>query len=204
MTHAAEQNAATQAFDDLRAEVALMRRGVEALSAERASAPDYAPTLQTLVDRQDAIADALRKIYATPTMKMTPAEFGAEMSKATEHLRTADRQAIVEAGAEFQRAIGRLDGIVERGQANDAQRMERVLWGAGGIVIGILLWSALPGAVARALPASWHVPEWMASRTMDMDEKEAGQRLLMVAKQRTSNSGRVSIFPDCSDGGRPR
>jgi len=48
---------------------------------------------------------------------------------------------------------------------------------------GILLWTILPGAVARSLPESWHVPERMASRMMGMEQKEAGRRMIVTAPE---------------------
>jgi hypothetical protein len=47
----------------------------------------------------------------------------------------------------------------------------------------MLIWSMLPGTIARSLPESWHVPEWMASRTMARDMKAAGERLLSIARE---------------------
>jgi hypothetical protein len=76
------------------------------------------------------------------------------------------------------RSIGRIDGIVERSQAADRQWRDKLWSAAGGMIAGILLWSVLSGAVARSLPASWNVPEWMAARTMGMTPHEAGRALL--------------------------
>jgi len=70
---------------------------------------------------------------------------------------------------------------LERGQAADRQVQCLVQAGAGGLAAGILLWLILPGAIARSLPESWHVPEWMAARTMGMSKKDAAQRLWNVA-----------------------
>ena len=39
----------------------------------------------------------------------------------------------------------------------------------------------LPGAVARSLPASWHVPEWMAARTIGMHQRAAGERMIATS-----------------------
>jgi len=39
----------------------------------------------------------------------------------------------------------------------------------------------LPGAVARSLPERWHVPEWMAARTMGLHQREAGKRMIATA-----------------------
>lgn len=199
MTEDVEQNGAAQAFGELRAEVALMRRGVEGLSAERASAPDYGPTLQDLVTRQDNVAEILRRILANPMIKMTPAQFGVEMSQATEHLRTADRQAVVQAGAELQRATGRLDHLALRNRASGEQRRLTIYAGLAGAAAGMLLWSILPGLVARALPESWHVPEWMAARTMAMDGASAGQRLYMIARQRAPAAPNPAISSKPAD-----
>lgn len=50
---------------------------------------------------------------------------------------------------------------------------------AGGIAAGCLIWSILPGLVARALPESWHLPERMARRTVGEPSLwEAGDRMM--------------------------
>ena len=44
---------------------------------------------------------------------------------------------------------------------------------------GILLWSFLPGTIARAVPESWHWPERMAEGMLDEPSAwEAGSRLI--------------------------
>ncbi|MDB5583865.1 MAG: hypothetical protein JWR80_9041 [Bradyrhizobium sp.] len=79
------------------------------------------------------------------------------------------------------RSIGQIDGIVQRGQAADVQLRWLIWTGVGGLLLGFFFCSILPGAIARALPASWHVPEWMAARTMGMDQREAGARLIAIS-----------------------
>jgi hypothetical protein len=52
-----------------------------------------------------------------------------------------------------------------------------VVWGViGGLIAEILLWSIIPGAIARRLPTSWHVSEWMAARVMGVHQETAAQR----------------------------
>jgi hypothetical protein len=81
-------------------------------------------------------------------------------------------------------SVGRINGIVEHGQAADRRGWQQ-RWRAAGCVAGaMLIWSVLPGTIARSLPESWHVPEWMASRTMARDMKTAGERLLSIARER--------------------
>ena len=61
-----------------------------------------------------------------------------------------------------------------------ADQKNRQLWfGLGGAAIGILVWSILPGLVAREIaPTSWQWPERIAARTLDLPRWEAGQRLM--------------------------
>lgn len=66
-------------------------------------------------------------------------------------------------------------------RATDKQ-FELLLWvDAGAFLFGIILWSVLPGAVARSLPEGWHVPEWIATRATGVEQKEAGKRMIRAA-----------------------
>jgi hypothetical protein len=58
--------------------------------------------------------------------------------------------------------------------------------GVGALAAGILLWSILPGPIARILPEGWHVPKWMAIRTIGTDRRDAVARLLEIS-QATAN-----------------
>jgi hypothetical protein len=88
------------------------------------------------------------------------------------------------ARAALDRSAGQIDVVVKRGQAAD-QQIERQIWCmVAGLLAGSLLCGTLPGAIARSLPASWHVPEWMAARTMNMDQRAAGERLIATARWR--------------------
>ena len=61
---------------------------------------------------------------------------------------------------------------------------DRQLWfGLSGLLIGILLWSFLPGMVAREIaPASWQWPERMATRALaEATPWDAGQHLMASA-----------------------
>ncbi len=104
------QDAAAEAFDALRAEVAQLRAGVEALSAapnSQASA-DYAPTLA-------AMAKSLEDIERHPALQFTPQGYGTEVRTATEAIRRrleADVQAalttIAHASGDIRRFAGEL------------------------------------------------------------------------------------------------
>lgn len=56
------------------------------------------------------------------------------------------------------------------------------MWTAiGGAVLGMVIWAAFAGIVARAVPASWQWPEKMAARTLAMPMWEGGQRMMQAA-----------------------
>ena len=50
--------------------------------------------------------------------------------------------------------------------------------GGAGLVLGMVAWAGLSGPMARALPASWAVPEQMAAATLHLDRWQAGARLI--------------------------
>jgi len=157
------------AFDDLRAEISLLRRAVEGLTAARERMPDYTPTLGSMNAQLKSTQDALQRIERSPAVALTPVELTKEIVQAAVMARAEDARKLDEARDTIARSIGRVDGIVERGQSVEGQaRLLR--WSCGVTAMAtVVLWSILPGAVARSLPVSWHVPEWMAARIVGSD-----------------------------------
>ena len=172
------------AFAALRGEVSLLRRAVEGLTAERQDAPDYTATLDATANRLAEIGTFMRTIAERPAMKLTPDRFAAEIVQASAKARAGDRDNLDRASAALKGSITSIDGVVEK--AWTAERQNRWLVGAvvAGMVAGMILWSVLPGEIARALPARWNVPEKMAARLMRMDMGEAGEHLIAVAHRR--------------------
>jgi hypothetical protein len=74
--------------------------------------------------------------------------------------------------------------MIARGRGAAEQEIQVILFCLGGFLSGILLWTTLPGAVARSLPESWHVPERMAARMMGMKQIDAGRRMIVTAPER--------------------
>lgn len=180
-TEAAPEDDVTRAFDALRGEVNLTHRAVEALTAAHERMPDYSVTLGQMAKALNEVGDSIVRIERSPAVRLSPAALTSEIVKASAAARAEDHALLRETRDVLTRAIGRVDGIVERGQAADCQT-RRLIWvGAGGALVGMLLMSILPGAVARSLPASWHVPEWMAARTIGLDQREAGERMIATS-----------------------
>ncbi|WP_366946487.1 DUF6118 family protein [uncultured Bradyrhizobium sp.] len=64
-------------------------------------------------------------------------------------------------------------------RAEDEQKRQTWRFAAMGLAAGILLWSILPGTVARAVPESWNWPERMARKAVgEPSIVEAGIRLI--------------------------
>lgn len=186
---------ATRAFTRLEGEMAMMRRAVEHLATEKSEIdiPDYSKTLGEMANR-------LVSIERQPAMQMTPEDFEARMTAAAARARRDDEVLIVAAKRERGEAIRDLRAII--GAANSIYEQKRLRWWyvGGGLLAGCLLWSVLPGFVARILPTSWHLPERIAARTvreptlweagtriMHADSPEAWQSIAEAAEMRRDN-----------------
>jgi hypothetical protein len=192
MTHASAEppiEDIAAAFEGLRREVSLTRSAVEGLTAARERVPDYSVTLGKMAETLTESAAGIGRIEASPAVRLTPAALSQEIIKASTSARAEDARRIEAAHEALVRSIGRIDGIVERGQAA-ARQLRRQIWtAAAGVLAGVALWSVLPGALARSAPESWHVPEWMAARTMGMEKEAAGQRLIANAREEAKQPG---------------
>jgi hypothetical protein len=152
------------AFEALRGEVSLLRRAVEGLTAERQAMPDYAPTLAQLDADLKKIMDWARKVSERPGLRMTPASLAEELVIAGAKVRAGDHRAMDDAATRLEAQVARIDAMVVRNRLAAEQRRHVRWFAATGLALGILLWSFLPGSIARSLPASWHVPEMLAAR----------------------------------------
>lgn len=179
-----EPDAAAEAFEGVRGELALLRRAVERLAAERAEVPeipDYNETLGRMAKALNGTMQNVAILAKAAEDNVAPRYVADRIVAAGAHARDEDRRMIASAGEKMDRATNALHGI--GGVARRADEQRRTLWqvGAGACLGGALLWTVVPGVVARALPDRWQVPEWMAARTLDLPKWEAGQRLMRAA-----------------------
>ena len=184
-----------EAFDRLRAviegqdrELALLRRAVEGLAAERAhiDVPDYSETLGRMQQGVDATADRIAVINdviaRSPALAMTPEQMAQRIAAAGNAARREDQAALAKAGEDKARVMAELRTIAGSAWTRADQKNRQLWFGLGGAAIGILAWTILPGLVAREVaPASWEWPERMAARTLDLPRWEAGQRMMQSA-----------------------
>ena len=184
-----------EAFDRLRAviegqdrELALLRRAVEGLAAERASIdiPDYTETLGALQQGVNIAAENIGRVgqflKQAPALAMTPEQMAQRIAAAGNAARREDQAALARAGEDKARIMADLRVIAGSAWTRADQRNRQLWFGLGGMAIGIFAWAILPGLVARAIaPASWQWPEHMAARMVDLPMWQAGGQLLATA-----------------------
>jgi hypothetical protein len=167
--HRAEpQDAAAEAFEALRAEVTQLRTALEGLPT---TAPDYSPTLA-------AIAQSLAAIEAHPALRLTPQDFASQVRQASEAAQQQGRRDLSNAVQRMDAAGADLERLAERQRTGREQVRQVAIMTAVGAVAGVIVWVCFSGPIARALPASWSVPERMAAATLRMDGWDAGARLM--------------------------
>lgn len=177
-------DAAVQAFEEVRAEVTLLRRAIERLTAERAEVPeqpDYSETLGRISNNLTAAAQRVDALAKSSAQSMTPAHIADRIVAAGSEARRNDQQIIAEARSGLDQATRQLAGMVASARRWDEQNLWLAGAAIGGLVVGMALWAALAGPIARAMPERWNWPEQRAARVLDMPMWDAGQQLMNVA-----------------------
>lgn len=180
---------AAEAFEAMRGELALLRRAVEGLAAERGAidVPDYTETLGRIQQGVDATADRIAVINdviaRSPALAMTPEQMAQRIAAAGNAARREDQAALAKAGEDKARVMAELRTIAGSAWTRADQKNRQLWFGLGGVAAGIFAWAIVPGLVAREIaPASWQWPERMAARTLDLPRWEAGQRMMQSAR----------------------
>lgn len=163
-----ETDPAAEAFGRLEGLIALVRRAVEHLAAERADIviPDYSPTLGQMAGQLEAVTQSLRGLAAQPALSLTPSGIADQISRAAESMRRLDHDRLSSAQQELRHSTQALLDVVALARTRGEQ--QRVLYKVGGacLVSGLLLCAVLPGVLARSVPDSWRWPERMATRML--------------------------------------
>ena len=157
---------AAEAFARLEGELALMRRAVQHLAAERADIviPDYGATLTELTKLLAEVSRSIATIADHPAMQLTPDSLGRRIEAVAESARRADHDRISQAQTDLGHAAREMRAVTAHARTAAQQRRRLFQAAGGGVLAGILLWSFLPGTIARTMPDSWHLPERMAAR----------------------------------------
>ena len=132
---------AALAFEALREEVALARRAVAGLAAERASIeiPDYTESLGKIMQSSAATAKNLRVLTEVPILHATVQDWARAIEQANTTARQADRDALATLHRQLREVVDDISTTLRKARASDIQR-QWLLWTfAGAMLVGIFL-----------------------------------------------------------------
>ena len=178
---ATETDPATEAFARLEGEMAMVRHTVQNMARERADIviPDYTATLGQMADQLAKVSKTLSTIGSKPAIELTPEDIAVQIKRASLDMLRDSSDLFRHGRKDLDLATGRLAAIVGRVRTEDEQKRQTWRFAGVGVLAGILLWSILPGTIARAMPESWHWPERMARKAVgEPTIVEAGIRLI--------------------------
>lgn len=190
-----EGDAAAEAFEAMRGELALLRRAVERLAAERAEVPeppDYSETLGQLQRGVNTAAENIARVgqflKQAPALAMTPEQMAQRITAAGSAARREDQAALATARQSLEDATRLLRAYVVSGRTGEEQNRWLGLAAIGGVIVGIVLWALFAGPIARATPDSWRWPESMAARALGGSTWEGVRRLAVSDSPDTWNA----------------
>jgi hypothetical protein len=141
---------AALAFEGLREEVALVRRAVAGLAAERASIE--MPTTETLghiMRASAATAQNLKALAEMPALRVSAKDWGRNIAVAAEDARRSDQQAFADAQHELGRMVHEMAAYLRTARSAEDQRLLLIWAAAGGTAAGMLLMAIVIGLIAR-------------------------------------------------------
>lgn len=138
---------AAVAFESLREEVALVRRAIAGLAAERAAneTPDYSEALGQIMRATQVAAAHLRALAAMPALRLTANNWSQEIAVAGENVRQADHHMLTRAIEALQIAARDIGDRLHSARDAERQNMWLLVTGIGGVLVGIFLWVVLVG-----------------------------------------------------------
>ncbi|MHB1206873.1 MAG: DUF6118 family protein [Rhodospirillaceae bacterium] len=165
-----------RAFEDLRAEVSVLRRAVEALPAAIAEnrPPDYAADLGVLGKGLDAIGTQLDAIQQYRFLNMTPQQHGQSIAQAGSDMLREATQKLDYAANIADRERDNLKTMIGTARRKDEQRMWLIRTGGAGLVLGLVMFPLL----MRVLP--FGLNSYMAAAVMGANRWDAGVALMQA------------------------
>ena len=130
-----------QAFEDLRAEVSVLRLAVAALPGawEESRPPDYTPSLGTIAQGMATVESRLAGIEKHPALRLTPEQHQQAVAQAGNVLMREAAQKLDRAAQDAERERHQLAGLIGTVRKQDAQ-LNWLLWTASGaLVVGLLV-----------------------------------------------------------------
>jgi len=138
-----------QAFEDLRAEVSVLRRAIEALPGawEESRPPDYTPSLGTIAKGLAAVDNRLAGIEKHPALRLTSEQHQQAVAQAGNMLMREAAQKLDRAAQDAERERHQLVGLIGTVRKQDEQRNWLLYAASGALVVGLLVSPFVAGAL---------------------------------------------------------
>jgi hypothetical protein len=132
---------AAAAFEELRQEIALMRRALAGLSAERASIeiPDYSQTLGQMGKALNLILRTNKEISEAPALRMNAQNWAEQIAAASRTARQADREALDRARSGLDEIARAMSASLDSARTANTQLIWMLCAAGGGLVVGVLI-----------------------------------------------------------------
>jgi hypothetical protein len=193
-----------RAFEDLRAEVSVLRRAVEAIpqTLEAGRAPDYGADLAKLTKGLAAVASQVEVLGQHPALRMTPADHAKAIGQSGSDLVRGALQGLQQATLAAEGDRRELAAMVGAARTQEAQVKVVAIFAAIGLVVGLVLSplfaSALPfGLNGRVAALVMRDSRWNAGEALMAAESPQGwENLRAAAAIMKANQAR---FEACRD-----
>ncbi len=163
-----------KAFEDLRAEVSVLRKAVEALpgAIRDNRPPDYAQDLAVIGKGLDEIGGQLETIQKSPALRLSPEQQGASIANAGRTMISEAAEALRRAAQSADHERSNLTYLIGNFRTKQDQRQWLAMAAGIGLLVGFMSFPF----VIRAFP--FGIPAGMAATIMNADEWNAGIALM--------------------------
>ncbi len=143
---------AALAFEALREEVALLRRAIAGLAAERAAIeiPDYSETLGKIMSASAAAAANMKVLARLPILHAAVHDWAHAIEQASEPARRHDRQTLADIHGQLRKVTTDISARLRSARTAETQRRWLVWAFGGGALAGMLLSALLMATFAHA------------------------------------------------------
>jgi hypothetical protein len=166
-----------RAFEDLRAEVSILRRAVEALpgSWEENQPPDYSPDMGRIAKGLNAVAGQLDTIQKHPALLLTPEQHRQAVAQAGSGLMREAVQTLDRAAQNAVHERQQLASLIGVARVQD-QQFRALCWASGiALVVGLVLSPLVAGLLPFGLNTR------IAALVMREGRWDAGTALMQAA-----------------------
>lgn len=202
MSEQQDKSDPARAFEDLRAEVSVLRKAIEVLpdALDRNRAPDYSPDFAVLGQGMDAIGSALGNLQKHPALRLTPEQHGSAVAQAGSALIREAVQRFDNATQESERERYNLAKVIGLARSKSDQRFWLAIAAAIGLVVGFGIFPFVMRAVPFGLDSAtaaiiMHANKWDAGMAlMKAGNPDGWEQLTADASLVSANRSRIA---DC-------